>query len=267
MTPLFVTDLDGTILDENARLPKPTEDKLNALIKSGALITFATARSRESASEILSGVHYRLPIIAYNGAACYYRGKSTHEVLFSEAELKLFKRLFKNTNFLSFDFDGESVVVKYAPCDCPVNSYAFNNMSKAGKKFVEVSEFSDFFSGACFHLLAIENEREKLAELLTMLQGKTQVGLFKDLYLKNYWLELMPKACDKGVAATRLLDECGADCIISFGDGYNDIPLFRSSRFCYAVDNADDNLKSIATEVLAQSVTVPDKIAEIIKSI
>lgn len=265
MTPLFVTDLDGTILDENACLPKDTEDKLNALISRGALITFATARSRESASEILSGVNYRLPIIAYNGAACYYRGKSMHEVLFSKDELELFKELFKNTRFLSFDFDGGSVAVKYAPADCPVNSYAFHNMSKAGKKFVEVSAFNDFFSGACFHLLAIENEREHLEELLAKLQGKTQVGLFKDLYLKNYWLELMPKACDKGVAATRLLETCGADCIISFGDGYNDVPLFRSSRFCYAVSNADESLKRIATEVLAPSVTVPDKIAELLK--
>lgn len=267
MTPLFITDLDGTILDENANLPLKTQDALNALIESGAHITFATARSRESAANILRGVNYRIPLIVYNGAECFYHGKSFNAVTFSRAEIELFKRLFLGRHFLSFDFAGEYVLVKYKSGDCPVNSYAFNKMTQDGKKFIEVTNYDDFFTDDCFHILAIEDTREPLEPILNELREATQVGLFKDFYLKNYWLEIMPKESGKGRAALSLLAECGADYIVSFGDGYNDIPLFNVSRESYAVHNADKELIDIATAVLPKDVSVTDKIAEILRAL
>ena len=44
-----------------------------------------------------------------------------------------------------------------------------------------------------------------------------------------------------------------ADKIIAFGDNLNDIPLFEIADECYAVSNAEDELKKIATDVIASN--------------
>ena len=38
--------------------------------------------------------------------------------------------------------------------------------------------------------------------------------------------------------------------MISFGDAVNDIPMFEISDECYAVSNAADELKAVATAVI-----------------
>ena len=43
------------------------------------------------------------------------------------------------------------------------------------------------------------------------------------------------------------------DKIIAFGDNLNDIPLFEIADECYAVSNAEDELKAIATGIIASN--------------
>ena len=45
----------------------------------------------------------------------------------------------------------------------------------------------------------------------------------------------------------------GADRVVSFGDGKNDLPLFQASDACYAVANAVPELKKCATAVIGSN--------------
>ena len=58
---------------------------------------------------------------------------------------------------------------------------------------------------------------------------------------------------NKGRAAVELKKQLGADRLIVFGDNINDIPLFEASDECYAVRNACDELKKIATGVIGSN--------------
>ena len=40
------------------------------------------------------------------------------------------------------------------------------------------------------------------------------------------------------------------DTVVVFGDGINDIPMFKSADRCYAVANAADKLKALATDII-----------------
>jgi Predicted hydrolases of the HAD superfamily len=42
----------------------------------------------------------------------------------------------------------------------------------------------------------------------------------------------------------------GCSKIISFGDSINDIPMFEISDECYAVENAVDEIKAVATGII-----------------
>ena len=66
--PLFVSDLDGTLLRPDGTLGDRTIRVVNDLIAAGGLFTYATARSFTSASRVTAGLNLELPVITYAGA-------------------------------------------------------------------------------------------------------------------------------------------------------------------------------------------------------
>ena len=65
---LYVSDLDGTLLDRNARLSDITRYGLTRLLDAGLTFTVATARHVSSVRQILEGLPLQLPVISSNGA-------------------------------------------------------------------------------------------------------------------------------------------------------------------------------------------------------
>ena len=69
MKTLFITDLDGTLLTANERVSAYSLENLNRLVdECGLLLTYATARSLNSAAKACWGLRQNLPVILYNGA-------------------------------------------------------------------------------------------------------------------------------------------------------------------------------------------------------
>ncbi|MCU6713243.1 HAD family hydrolase, partial [Paenibacillus sp. J5C_2022] len=64
---LFVTDLDGTLLNDKQEIDVETIEILNQLIEKGLNFSIATARSIESVRELIKELHLKLPIILING--------------------------------------------------------------------------------------------------------------------------------------------------------------------------------------------------------
>ena len=58
---VYVTDLDGTLLGEDARLSGRSRSGLVKLLEDGLLLTVASARSVVAMQRILSGVVLPLP--------------------------------------------------------------------------------------------------------------------------------------------------------------------------------------------------------------
>jgi hypothetical protein len=63
----------------------------------------------------------------------------------------------------------------------------------------------------------------------------------------------MPAKASKANAIRKMKEMWGCSRVISFGDAVNDIPMFEISDECYAVQNAVDELKAIATGVIGSN--------------
>lgn len=72
----------------------------------------------------------------------------------------------------------------------------------------------------------------------------------RDIYSGAQWLEILPRQATKAGAVVELKKLLGCDKVVSFGDGKNDISMFDVSDECYAVENADPELKRRATAVI-----------------
>ena len=68
---LFVTDLDGTLINSKREVPKRSLEILNKLIEEGVNFTVATARTPATAVEILQDLNLKLPVALMNGVLIY----------------------------------------------------------------------------------------------------------------------------------------------------------------------------------------------------
>ncbi len=69
MRTLYVTDLDGTLLNRQDRISEHSVRIIKDLVEAGMLFTYATARSLSSASVVAAGLPASIPVIVYNGAS------------------------------------------------------------------------------------------------------------------------------------------------------------------------------------------------------
>ena len=63
----------------------------------------------------------------------------------------------------------------------------------------------------------------------------------------------MPALASKANAIRKLKELWDCTRVISFGDAVNDIPMFRISDECYAVEHAMDELKAVATGIIGSN--------------
>ena len=85
----------------------------------------------------------------------------------------------------------------------------------------------------------------------------------KDTYRDEYWLEICPQNCTKAKTINKLKEQYGFKRLVVFGDGINDIPMFRIADEAYAVANALEEVKQVATAVIGSNED--DAVAKFIK--
>ncbi|MEG2841791.1 MAG: HAD hydrolase family protein [Cellulosilyticaceae bacterium] len=74
----------------------------------------------------------------------------------------------------------------------------------------------------------------------------TVVELLED----TYYLEIYQSDVSKAQAIKAVKVEYGFDKVVCFGDNLNDIPMFELSDEGYAVENAKEEVKQIATGII-----------------
>ena len=99
---LYVTDLDGTILNHDQRVSEKSIAILNRLMEKGLLLTYATARSIVSSTVVTEGLRITTPVITSNGVSII--DPITRNILYSSAfqkmELQILKEYIRKYNNL-----------------------------------------------------------------------------------------------------------------------------------------------------------------------
>ena len=90
MKTLYITDLDGTLLDANSQVSAEAVEVLNPMLDNGLLFTVATARTPATVVPMLSQLHTRLPFIVLNGAATWdsQKGDYSHVNVIPQATVE-----------------------------------------------------------------------------------------------------------------------------------------------------------------------------------
>lgn len=254
---LFVTDLDGTLINNKREIPQKSLEVLNKLIEEGINFTVATARTPATTVEILKNLNLKLPVALMNGVLIYdtkelkYIDIKGIEKKVSNKVLDIFKKYNKNS--LVYGVKDNHLWVYHKEFE---NIYEYNfykeRADKKLKTFVKVEDYNESLSDSnIINFVAFDNyEKIKcIAEEIKCIEGIT-VNYYKDVYEDCYFLEAYSSEASKANGIKYLSKYIEYSKVICFGDNLNDIPMFDLSDEAYATANAVEEIKKIATEVI-----------------
>ncbi len=252
---LYVTDLDGTLLNREDSISPFSIQTINDLVEKGMLFTYATARSLVSASKVAAGLSTRIPVIAYNGA--FIIQPSTGEILskedFTDEERKKVVEILDSYGIspMVYSYVDGIERVSWIPENENDGVKRYLSQRKGDKRFRSVHDKEALYEGEMFYFTCI-GELEELSPVCDIFSkdDRYRCTLQQELYRPEYWCEIMPAKASKSNAIRRLKEMWGCTRVISFGDAINDLPMFEISDECYAVENAVDELKEAATGII-----------------
>ena len=258
MNELFVTDLDGTLLNRQDRVSPFSIRVINELVDKGLLFTYATARSLVSASRVTEGLSTRIPVIAYNGA--FILQPSTGEVLaregFTDEERSRVREVLKQYRIspLVYAFINGAEKVSWIPEHENDGIRRYLDNRQGDRRFRAVHDPDTLYQGDIFYYTCI-GEKDELQPVYDLFSddSRFRCTMQQELYRPEYWCEIMPAMASKANAIQKLKKMWKCSRVISFGDAVNDIPMFEISDECYAVENAVDELKAVATGIIGSN--------------
>lgn len=261
MKTLYVSDLDGTLLQPDSRLSDRTVGMLNRAIAEGKMFTIATARTPATVAAILDGVDMRLPAVVMTGAALWNPATghySRREYLDSKAVKRLLG-IYKDTDTSSFVFtlNGDMIDIYHV-------GGALNELQQ---QFIDERSHSPYKR---FHVTAdggdvLPPDMSKVILLYSMLPDAKAASTYeltkriKRLRAQYYHdifgpeigiLEAFSDRATKADAVKALADQAGAGRIVCFGDNINDLSMMEVADVAVAVENALPEVKEAADIVI-----------------
>lgn len=271
---LYISDLDGTLLNKDAEVSQFTKDIINKFTQSGRYFTVATARTLDTVLQILDGTFVNTPIILLNGVAVYDMAKKMYEkieIIEKNLAAKMFDE-FKMRGISGFVYaiEGSDITYYYENLDNPQRK-AFHDerVAKYGRVYTKVSSFAELLGRDIVYFSTCDTF-EQLAPINESFKDwkKLNIEFYKDIYDEKLWyLEVCSVKASKYNAVKYLRETCGFDYVVCFGDNLNDLSMFEASDERYAMANAKDEVKSCASGIIGSNINdgVANHLAELMK--
>lgn len=255
---LFISDLDGTLLNSNKEISVYSKNILNNLINEGINFTVATARTPATVIDILKDLNIKLPVVLMNGVIIYdinekrYINIESVERYLVQDILKVFEK--NNKSPLVYGINDDELLVYYKEFVYEVEKDFYKERCNSPyKTFLKVDEYIESTKNSkIINFIAYDRLEviENIYAVLSKLEGIT-VDYYEEIYRKGwYYLDAYSSKASKANGIKILSRYVQTDKVICFGDNLNDIPMFKVSDESYAVNNANDVLKDMATAVI-----------------
>lgn len=257
MKRLFVSDLDGTLLNSQAEVSDTTAELINQGIADGLDFTISTARTPTTALKIIEKLDLQLPVMLMNGVLVYdpVTEKYLQKAVMDETVIMVLLGLIKLKGLSCFLYSMENDEFRayYDSVESTSLNYFRNErIMKYGKKFTEVADLS-LVAGKDIIYCMLREPKERLEGLkreLSVVKG-VKTEFYPDVYNEEYYmLEVYSDKASKKEALSYLKAVRHYDSVIGFGDNLNDMSLLEASDYFYAVSNAHPEIQNMAHSVI-----------------
>ncbi len=262
MTALYVSDLDGTLLQNDASLSSFSENSLREMLADELLFTVASARSVVSIGQMLRGLPLSLPVIEFNGAYLSDLSSGRHEII-NALEPAVAAGVYETIKAHGFmpmisSFDGTDDRVHYGQMlNEGMHWYLQDRLDHRDSRWRGAAvNLADALQEQVVCLTTIA-QKAPLADLQAAISeayaGNVETHLFENQYSPGWhWLTVHDRWATKDQAIRTLTKNyglVGAEVVV-FGDHINDLKMFAAADKAVAVGNAQAEVKACADLII-----------------
>jgi len=252
---LIVTDIDGTLLNDNGELGIESKKLLKELMKENVIISLATGRLHSAVTEVANELSLNGYVISLDGAMIknYHQDKIHYESFLRAGQVKKAIAI------------AENLLINIALCHSSSIYYTEYNsvipslLSKYGAFYTQVDSYEGYFSGT-LEIVCSSDIKDSIKQMEEKFNFPYSIGCntsyFRSKKNENiYYLEIRKAGSSKGKALMRLLKHLSIkpSQAAVIGDWYNDITMFQSNAVKVAVANAIPELLNIADYITTKS--------------
>lgn len=264
---LFVSDLDGTLLDDCSRISPATAEILSWLGHRGVMFTVATARTPATVDPMLNNFFTFLPAIVMTGAAMWDRQNKRYESChFFDKDIAegIFQTCLANgIHPFMYRFDGADnnlLRVYHSKLLLPKEREFLDERRHLPlKRFHLVDDASvDEMPTDNVVLFFTIGNRDAIFHAANDIRTRfiCSVSCYPDILNRDMAImELLPPDVSKGAAITQLAKKVGAEKITVFGDNFNDLPMMEIADTSVAVSNAQQKVIDNADIIIGRNTT------------
>ena len=237
MIKLIVTDMDGTLLDENSKLPRNFFKTLDILINNKIKFVVASGRPYYTLQENFKPYSDKIYYICDNGA---YIANGNKEISASVIDSHAVQAIVEK----SLELKNTEIILcgKKAAYHRPCNSNFTKEINKYYLKKEIVTNF-DNINDEIFKITFcdLNGSNENSFKHLSPLFSKN----FKVVVSGDIWLDITNKNINKGVALKKIqkAENISFNETMAFGDFYNDIEMLEKAYYSFVMSNANENMK------------------------
>lgn len=255
---LYISDLDGTLLNSNREVSEYTKKEINEMIAKGLNFTIATARTPGTVVEILEGLNIKLAVALMNGVL-FYDLKDKKYLKVRKIDNMIVRKILNilegfNKDSFVYGVKDNHLFVYHKKIILDLDDiYYKERCSSKYKTFKEVNTFDEALEDLEVVNFMILDKLEIIELIYEQLKKIKEINVhyYKDIYQENcYFIEIHSKDATKAAAVKDLAELYNNNKTICFGDNLNDLPMFRIADECYAMENAVEGLKAVATGVI-----------------
>lgn len=261
MVTIFLSDLDGTLLDSGGNISAASAEMLNRAINSRKLFSVATARSYDTAAELMRNVNTNAPAVLLNGALiCSLKSgeiynRSAIDPVTAGRVFGIFEEHGRTPfcYFLESEYNAASVTLKYICPATPFDKQFIEECERIGSSIEKVKSFD--FKNPALYFTTMDTEKVVMPiyRMVKELPG-CDAALYKDTYHEGYWfLDIFAAGTSKSSGAVLAKKIACADIMVAFGDNLNDIAMLTAADCAVAVSNAADEVKKVCDEVIGSN--------------
>jgi Cof subfamily protein (haloacid dehalogenase superfamily) len=260
---LIVTDIDGTLVNDNGELGFESKKLVKELMKLNVMVSLATGRLHSAVTDISKELSLNGYIISLDGALIK---NSVDDKTIYESYLRTSR--VKKAIALS-----EENLINIVLCHASSIYYTENNsviptlLSKYGASYTKVDSYSDYISGT-LEIVCSSDMKDSIKKMEEKFSFPYTFGCntsyFRSKKNENiFYLEIRKAGSSKGKAVIRILKHLSIKPTQTavIGDWYNDITMFETKAVKVAMANAIPELLNAADIVTAKS-NKEDGIAE-----
>ena len=271
MKTLYVSDLDGTLLNSNSIVSENSKLIINRGIELGLLFSVATARTPATVMKLLEDVKVQLPMVLMTGALTYdkHRNIYTDVRSFSEKTTEVITGIIEDKGLSAFMYivDNNHLKVFYKEARSELEKrFIKEREGSPYKTFHIVNSYYKLSHSHVPVLFFIMDDFKKLDALREEIKDIRGINTFcyRDIFdTSKGYLEIFSEGTSKAEAVKRLASAAAADRLIVFGDNLNDLPMFSIADESYAMENAFPEVKAAATGIIKSNDQ--DGVAEFLK--